>query len=453
MIAFVFVFREAVLLSSSETNASDVRIKPSAASDAFDFIQAVNATLHALVPNRYGDIYLQDTFLSKECLVLLFGQIGWKAQWDFTNMLVVEAVDSELAPALSRAQKHVVSSAGGKSQASTRVKFCGSEIASIDRLAVRLSYENFSSPEVEATRIKNAERTRDTADFEPAICSIIKGVDARHLASWIDYHASVGFRRIYLYVNEPWGEFIERGGTVELLAPRVASGAVRLVSFDRPYWYPTTDHKLSFPWALSQPTALNSCVLRFSGEASHFAFIDVDEFVALGVPLKELLAPPFQCGLLPAAWAVNVESVSLRDRESLTTAKLLTLGPTAQIAGDAYSDKRHKLIASAAVLANGGASPHGIVEMVDEAGVKSPVLCPSRFEAKLPSIEVDPSRASLLHVVSEEANYAVRPLGEGHPSSRNKHKIIREILSRPEARNATELADTLRLTRTARGGG
>ena len=410
--------------------------------------------INASIGTSYlGPIFLMDGFLREDCAILIFSQVGWIAQFDFAKNLILQ-VDTEAGEMVNSTLQSVESTLFWQPQGVAIVKSCGAWLRHRHHALVRLSYTGYGAADVALMRAdgpsdSGSESDASAGKVSPAkppglsICTVLKGVAPEHLSLWIQYHLALGFSRFIIYVNQPWSEFIGQPGFEAHVAQWWRSGVLTLLDYEGLYWYPACAGSDCTSWHLTQTTALNSCQIRFRDHVSHFAFIDVDEFIYSTLPLRQLISMPgFRCKLLAATWVVNPRGLPSMDLQGLAQAEFLMVGVKVNLTGDPHSFFRHKMIAQSHVLRVVGV--HGTLEthMDLNGGSNQDNPCPSRFERIDASLEIEPSVAGFLHVLSPSLE-AARPLQEGHKNSRDKHVIIEEIMSSSLRHHTTLLAQSL----------
>jgi hypothetical protein len=100
------------------------------------------------------------------------------------------------------------------------------------------------------------------------ICAIAKN-EGPYFNEWIEWHASLGVEKFYIYNNE------STDNTIDVLQPYINSGLVE-------YTYIEGKRK--------QTTAYDDCLKRHRYDSRWIAFVDLDEFI---VPIKKKTIPEF----------------------------------------------------------------------------------------------------------------------------------------------------------------
>jgi len=123
--------------------------------------------------------------------------------------------------------------------------------------------------------------TKKKQPYRMAICTMIKS-EAEYLAEWIEYHLMLHIDHFYFY-NDGSTDNMH-----EVLQPYIDRGIVSIINWRNNRTVPLLLVRLEPPFTFNQRVALADCIYRHQKEADWFGLWDIDEFLVLHDPYKDI---------------------------------------------------------------------------------------------------------------------------------------------------------------------
>ena len=379
------------------------------------------------------DITITDAFLHGACVTAVLSQAREPASsqrhtgavWRNYNLLRMTARFDRMSsgetvlPVLWQ-NFRALSTARWVDQSSAVVIGCHAALVDVSCVDIIFQYPAYAPSAVSVSRVIDS-----LTPHHAVICTTIAGTALDHLATWIEYHSAIGFSHVYVYVNEPWSDFVARPYSDRLMELSFL-GLLTLTAWYYPRWFPGDDVA-----HFAQTTAMNACHRRYRTVATHFAFLDVDEFLHVGRQgLTGLLQNASDgCVLLPNTWGVVtsvIESPITLDK--LLSSRIMTLGPLRDVDGDPHAQFRHKIYSHYAPLSIVGV--HGMMDVTSRSSGAAQGRPPCEFQwnqTRATTNSVSATVGGFLHILSDSL-VSTRPRPENHSRTRNAARIRNAIL-------------------------